>query len=473
VTPRAGDSPTVAVFLGPSLAREAAAAILDADYLPPAQFGDVYRLIGSGLGAIVVLDGVFHGRAPVWQRELLAAMRAGIRVYGAASMGALRAAELHSYGMIGFGTVYQWYIAGEIDGDDEVALLHAGPEQRYQPLTEPLVNVRATLCAAVARGLVDGARAAEITAHLKARPFWERTAEALFAAPAFCSLSPPDRERLGAFFAEKSIDVKRRDAALALAEVARREQEPPPSIQLSPAGASHYDRFRLLKRGFSRGAGGAPIDGAELVERLVSDPARRRLLRWSLSARFFLTQWALHAQVAAPDTTVLSSPPPLDWLRANALSAAEHAALGGRQELAGWLLAQPPEAFGHASILQDEALLPAVPELDLEALRSVCSRQALARALPWVAAWCDCVGAAPPPEDHATWAARWRDALAMLAARGQPADCARFLAAVWAIDRGPVHFGHATWSFAAELLSLLQWTGAAAALAAREQATGA
>jgi hypothetical protein len=105
-------------------------------------------------------------------------------------------------------------------------------------------------------------------------------------------------------------------------------------------------------------------------------------LRWSLSARFFLTQWALHAQVAAPDATALSSRPPLDWLRANALSAAEHAALGGRQELAGWLLAQPPEAFGHASILQDEALLPAVPELDLEALRSVCSRQALARALP-------------------------------------------------------------------------------------------
>jgi len=85
-----GDSRAVAVFLGPSLTQDEAAALLDARYLPPAQFGDVYRLIGSGVRAIVVIDGVFHGRAPVWQREILAAMRAGLRVYGARAWGTSR-----------------------------------------------------------------------------------------------------------------------------------------------------------------------------------------------------------------------------------------------------------------------------------------------------------------------------------------------------------------------------------------------
>ena len=99
----------------------------------------------SDVRAIVLVDGVFHGRAPVWQRELLCAMESGIRVYGASSMGALRAAELHAHGMVGLGTIYAWYVTGEIDGDDEVALLHAGAEQRYRPLTEPLVNLRFNL----------------------------------------------------------------------------------------------------------------------------------------------------------------------------------------------------------------------------------------------------------------------------------------------------------------------------------------
>jgi len=82
-----------------------AAAILDADYYPPARKGDVYRIISSGVKTIILIDGVFHSAPSVWQRELLDAMEEGIQVLGASSMGALRAAELHQFGMVGFGVI--------------------------------------------------------------------------------------------------------------------------------------------------------------------------------------------------------------------------------------------------------------------------------------------------------------------------------------------------------------------------------
>src|SRR5262249_50690568 len=62
-----------------------------------------------------------------------------------ASMGALRAAECSSFGMIGIGEVYRRYATGEVTDDADVAQLHAPEELNYLPLTEPWVNVEPTL----------------------------------------------------------------------------------------------------------------------------------------------------------------------------------------------------------------------------------------------------------------------------------------------------------------------------------------
>ena len=70
-----------AVFLGPSFAPAAAAALLPANYYPPVRMGDVYRLLACGVETIVIIDGVFHQSTPVWQREILAALEAGPVVY--------------------------------------------------------------------------------------------------------------------------------------------------------------------------------------------------------------------------------------------------------------------------------------------------------------------------------------------------------------------------------------------------------
>ena len=88
------DHQAIAVFLGPSLSIVQARQILAADYYPPARKGDIYRIITSGLKAIILIDGIFHNAPSIWQRELLCAIEEGIQVFGASGMGALRAAEL-------------------------------------------------------------------------------------------------------------------------------------------------------------------------------------------------------------------------------------------------------------------------------------------------------------------------------------------------------------------------------------------
>ena len=101
---------TTVVFLGPTLAPRDATFLLAADYLPPACQGDIYRAVRDRRPvAIGLVDGVFQQAPAVWHREILWALTRGVHVFGAASMGALRAAELAPFGMQGVGRVFEAY----------------------------------------------------------------------------------------------------------------------------------------------------------------------------------------------------------------------------------------------------------------------------------------------------------------------------------------------------------------------------
>jgi hypothetical protein len=63
----------------------------------------LYRAALAHPAAIGVIDGYFEVVPTVWHKEILWAMAQGIHVFGAASIGALRAAELDSFGMRGVG----------------------------------------------------------------------------------------------------------------------------------------------------------------------------------------------------------------------------------------------------------------------------------------------------------------------------------------------------------------------------------
>jgi hypothetical protein len=159
-------SELIPVFAGPSLPPEARRAN-GFDWRSPASAGDLLAMIERPPDRLCLIDGFFGSRPAPWHKELLELMARGTTVFGAASMGALRAAELSDLGMIGIGVVFRAYRDRLITGDDEVALIHADERLHWVPLTVPMVEVRATLAAACRAGLLTGrtARAMRTVLH--------------------------------------------------------------------------------------------------------------------------------------------------------------------------------------------------------------------------------------------------------------------------------------------------------------------
>jgi hypothetical protein len=110
------------VYCGLTLpAPEVTARLPEAEVSTPVRRGDLLRDVASGVHVVVIIDGLFHHSLAVSCGELMDALRAGIRVYGASSMGALRASELDVHGMIGFGRVYELVRRSPFFRDDFVA----------------------------------------------------------------------------------------------------------------------------------------------------------------------------------------------------------------------------------------------------------------------------------------------------------------------------------------------------------------
>lgn len=139
----------IVAFAGPSLPEGQRDRFIGVDWRPPAQAGDLLRLRPAASLTICLIDGYFDHRPAVRHKEILYHLAGGTRLLGAGSIGALRAAEMDEFGMIGVGQIYRAYKRGSIVADDEVALVHAGPELGWRAVSVPLVDVRATLCGAV------------------------------------------------------------------------------------------------------------------------------------------------------------------------------------------------------------------------------------------------------------------------------------------------------------------------------------
>src|SRR5688572_11448701 len=137
-----GTGMTTLIYIGPTLpADEVQRALPAAMLMPPAAVGDILRASRMrGVRRIAIVDGYFERMAAVWHKEILVALERGIMVYGAASMGALRAAELAQFGMIGVGLIYRGYARGALVADDEVAVAHLPGEYGYRAVSDALVN---------------------------------------------------------------------------------------------------------------------------------------------------------------------------------------------------------------------------------------------------------------------------------------------------------------------------------------------
>lgn len=167
------------VFLGPTLPRERAISLLPASYCPPIRRGDLERVRTCGLRRVLIVDGVFYSHRSVSLTEIRDALRAGIEIWGTASMGALRAVEAEPLGMRGIGQVFEKYRTGQIVDDDEVALIFA--DGSWAALSEPLICMREALSYACVQGWLSSSESERALAILKKAHFSYRTFRLAFS----------------------------------------------------------------------------------------------------------------------------------------------------------------------------------------------------------------------------------------------------------------------------------------------------
>ncbi|HEX4737161.1 MAG TPA: TfuA-like protein [Allosphingosinicella sp.] len=216
------------VFAGPSLAAEDRTHFPGAEWRPPAEAGDLLRLLDRPSERIVLIDGYFDHRPAPRHKEILHLLAGGAEIWGAASIGALRAAEMAPFGMIGVGAIFRAYADGRIAADDEVALAHGPAEWRWRPLSVPLVDVRATLCRAVREKVVGAAEAravrnAAASIHYAER-MWEPVLELTQSSAAGWTgnavLRPEAIAGLRAWLPSGAVSQKRLDALACLSAAA-------------------------------------------------------------------------------------------------------------------------------------------------------------------------------------------------------------------------------------------------------------
>jgi TfuA protein len=199
------------VFLGPSLPLDEARKILDADYRPPVKRGDLGLL--NNVEVVGIIDGVFLQSCSVGHREILGLLRKGVTVIGGGSMGALRATEMRDYGMMGIGQIFEMYSQGEIEGDDEVALVF-DPESQ-ESLSEPTVNIRSVLNQAVKAGVIGSKQKDELLKEFRSIYYPRRTVQS-FLNIAASSLNEIEATRFNSFFMCNYRDIKKEDAITVL-----------------------------------------------------------------------------------------------------------------------------------------------------------------------------------------------------------------------------------------------------------------
>jgi hypothetical protein len=216
---------SVYVFTGPTISSAEASRVLEAVYLSPAAEGDVYRVALKRPQAIGIIDGYFQSTPPVRHKEILWAMSRGIHVFGSASMGALRAVELAAFGMEGVGAIFQAYMRGILQDDDEVAIAHGPAEVGFRATSEAMVDIRQTLHKAERVGVISKQLHGALQRIGKDLFYPDRNYHVLLRCASERGLPEPELERFRQWLPTGRVNQKRQDALAMLRLMRRRLSE--------------------------------------------------------------------------------------------------------------------------------------------------------------------------------------------------------------------------------------------------------
>ncbi len=245
----------IVVFCGPTIsAAEVRKTIKDPVCLPIAGQGDVISaLFNHRPGVMVIIDGIFgEDGLSIWHKEILFALKSGVEVYGASSLGAVRAAELDSFGMKGFGEVYKYFKSDISSDDDEIAVKFEKRRGAYKKLSESMVNIRATFEKARKMKVIDADTCKALTCIAKSLFYSRRNFGTIFEEAQKAGLSKSRIEKIKKFASERFVDLQKKDA-LGLLETVAKLPEPPKEAESDvPVRGNFtplYDRERKVGEG--------------------------------------------------------------------------------------------------------------------------------------------------------------------------------------------------------------------------------
>ena len=202
----------IIVYTGLSIPFDEAREILDSSddieviYKRPIKRGDLNLALKEHPNIIAIIDGVFHQNSAVGHKEILSIIDSGVKVFGASSMGALRASELDTLGMIGVGYVYNQYASGEVDSDDDVAVML--DSETLESLSEPLINMKYVFTNAVSEHIITESEKDELLSIAKKTYYPKRNyAQTLSES----NLDDYKKDKLIDFI-RQSPDIKKEDA---------------------------------------------------------------------------------------------------------------------------------------------------------------------------------------------------------------------------------------------------------------------
>ncbi|MES0071815.1 TfuA-like protein [Mesorhizobium sp. M0058] len=172
----------------------------------PARCGDIFQAAENGASTIGLIDGTFESGMSVWHKEILYALDQGIKIAGAASMGALRAVECERYGMVGIGEIFKQFQSGLRTRDADVALLFAPAEMDYMPLTITQVDFEETLAALALNGAIPSDAAARLRFASLQLHYKNRTIASIFLQAGMEAKSDIEKEVRNNWINRKRLD---------------------------------------------------------------------------------------------------------------------------------------------------------------------------------------------------------------------------------------------------------------------------
>jgi hypothetical protein len=261
------------VFVGPTLAEGDVRAELDTVCLPPVSEGDIYRLWRRRPRVIGIVDGYFERVPAVWHKEIMWIMERGVHVFGAAGMGALRAAELDTFGMRGVGWVYQAFRDGTLDRDDEVAVGHGATGDGYRARSEAMVNIRRTLRAARQQDVISDATRDLLTVAGAGLFYYDRNWPALLEAGAARRADAAELTALRRWLPAGRIDQQADDAVAMLREIRcfLATGPAPQQVSWTMANTARWDAAKRRATGIMNGDG---ADSSEPMLESILDEIR-------------------------------------------------------------------------------------------------------------------------------------------------------------------------------------------------------